>query len=107
MSHEQSNNGVLLGTIIGGAIGVISALLLAPKSGAELREDLSAKFQSISEKTKDVAASVGKNTKEVASTIKEEASELVDHAKKSNQNILNSLSSTKEDMMDDLAGNGR
>ena len=106
MSQENNVNSVLLGTIIGGAIGVISALLLAPKTGAELRGDLSAKFQALTEKTKDVAASVGKNTKELASTIKEEASDLVDHAKKSNQNIMDTLSSTKEEVKNELTGTG-
>ena len=118
MSRENSSNGVLLGAIVGGAIGAISALLFAPKSGANLREDLSNKFRTISEKTKDIATAVGQNTKEFASTvgqntkdlassIKEEAGDLADHAKKSNQHIVDSFSSAKEDVKDGLATTGR
>ncbi|OBZ13562.1 YtxH domain-containing protein [Bacillus sp. FJAT-26390] len=118
MSREHSSNGVLLGAIVGGAIGAISALLFAPKSGAHLREDLSNKFKEISEKTKDIATAVGQNTKELAATvgqntkdlasnIKEEAGDLVDHAKKSNQHIMESFSSAKEDVKDGLATSGR
>ncbi|MFC5404737.1 YtxH domain-containing protein [Cohnella soli] len=84
MSKENNVNGVLLGMAVGGAIGFISALLLAPKSGTQLREDLSTKFQSITGKTKDVAATVGKNLKELAGTLKEEATDVVDQAKRPN-----------------------
>ncbi|WP_141502009.1 YtxH domain-containing protein [Paenibacillus luteus] len=118
MSRENSSNGVLVGAIVGGAIGAISALLFAPKAGADLREDLSSKFRSISEKTKDIATAVGQNTKEFATTvgqntkdlatnIKQEAGDLVDHAKQSNQNIMDSISSAKEDVKEELATTGR
>lgn len=118
MSRENSSNGVLIGAIVGGAIGAISALLFAPKTGANLREELSNKFKAISEKTKDIAATVGHNTKEfaanvgqntkdLASSIKEEAGDLADHAKKSNQHVMDSFSSAKEEIKDDLAATGR
>ncbi|MGM0883115.1 MAG: YtxH domain-containing protein [Bacillota bacterium] len=102
MPRENAGNGVLLGTLIGGAIGVVSALLLAPKSGAKLREDLSNKIQSISQKTKDIATTVGQHTKDLAGNIKDEASELVDHAKQSNQHVMDTFSSAKEDVKDDM-----
>lgn len=116
MSRESSSNGVWIGAIVGGAIGAITALLLAPKTGASLREDLSGKFKAINEKTKDIAAAVGqntkefvttvrKNTKDLANDIKEEAGDLAGHAKKSN---MDSLSTEKVEIEDDgLAVTGR
>ncbi|CAM4323776.1 YtxH domain-containing protein [Paenibacillus alkaliterrae] len=106
MSQQQTSNGLLLGAIVGGAIGAISALLLAPKSGAKFREDLANTCQAISQKTKDIASNVGQSTKDFASTIKEEATEMVDHAKQSNQKVMDSLSTTKEDVKDELNTTG-
>lgn len=84
MPKENTCNGMLMGTMIGGAIGAVAALLLAPKSGVQLREDLSSKFQSISKKTQDIASTVGNKATDLVSTVKEEVSELADHAKDSN-----------------------
>jgi gas vesicle protein len=103
MSRENSSSGVLVGAIVGGAIGAISALLFAPKAGTDLREDISSKFKSISEKTKDLAAAVGQNTKDLAVNIKEEAGGLMEHAKQSNQNVMNSITSAKDDLKEDLS----
>ncbi|CAM4412729.1 gas vesicle protein [Paenibacillus endophyticus] len=118
MSRENSSNGVLVGAIVGGAIGAISALLFAPKTGTDLREDLASKFKAISDKTrdiattvghttKDLAATVGQNTKDLATNIKDEAGDLIDHAKQSNQTIMDNFSSKKEDVKDELATTGR
>ncbi|OMF23445.1 hypothetical protein BK133_24455 [Paenibacillus sp. FSL H8-0548] len=107
MSRENSSSSVLVGAIVGGAIGAISALLFAPKAGADLREDLSSKFKSISEKTKEIATAVGENTKDLATSIKEETGDLIDHAKQSNQSVMNSISSAKEDVKEDLAAANR
>ncbi len=41
MSQESNyTKGFLIGAIVGGAAGALTALLLAPKSGAELRKDI-------------------------------------------------------------------
>lgn len=94
MSNESKNNGLLLGTVIGCAVGVVSTLLLAPKSGAEMREDLSAKYQTVCNKTKDIVSSIGSASKEVASTLGEEGNELAKHAKQSVERIKESASQT-------------
>ena len=114
MSNESKSSGVLLGTVIGGAMGIIATLLLAPKSGAKMREDLSNKYHSLCEKTKEIASTVGDRTKEIATTVgdttkdivetvKDEASSLAQQAKESNQNIKNSFSSTTDEIKDKLS----
>lgn len=40
---EKYTRGFIFGALIGGAVGAITALLLAPKSGEELRKDLAEK----------------------------------------------------------------
>ena len=64
MSEQNSSNyskGFVLGAIIGGAIGAITALLLAPKSGRELREDLAMRSGEIYDKASDYFSEVEGN----------------------------------------------
>ncbi|WP_312469957.1 YtxH domain-containing protein [Neobacillus sp.] len=48
---EESSNSFLLGAIIGGVIGAAAALLLAPKSGKELRTSLTNQAGTIKDKS--------------------------------------------------------
>jgi len=103
MPNETRSSGVLLGTVIGGTVGVIAALLLAPKSGAKMREDLSNKYQTLCSKTKDMVSKVGDTTKEVVKSVKEEATSLAQHAKRSNENIKEAITSSTDNMQDKLS----
>lgn len=53
--------GFIIGALVGGAAGAITALLLAPKSGAELRKDIATKSSDIYEKAQDYFDVVGDN----------------------------------------------
>lgn len=44
MRKRRSGNTMLVGTLIGGVIGATGALLLAPKKGQELRQDIMKQF---------------------------------------------------------------
>ncbi len=112
MAKETKRSGLLLGTIIGGVIGVASALLFAPKKGTELREDLTNKYRTLSDKTEQFASAVGQRTQEITSTIGQKTQEiaknvssqipeLVDKAKQTKQNVMNSWQSVKEDSQRD------
>ncbi|NRD76146.1 YtxH domain-containing protein [Bacillus sp. BRMEA1] len=57
-SHEETSNSFLLGAIIGGVVGAVTALLLAPKPGNELRRSLSSQAGTIFEKTEQVRDNV-------------------------------------------------
>ncbi|URN95019.1 MAG: YtxH domain-containing protein [Candidatus Pristimantibacillus lignocellulolyticus] len=114
MPNETRSSGILLGTVIGGTMGIIATLLLAPKSGAKMREELSDKYHSLCDRTKEIASTVGEKTKEIASTVggttkdivesvKEEASSLADQAKESKQNIKDSFASTTDELKDKLS----
>lgn len=100
MPIENKSGGILLGTVIGGAVGVVATLLLAPKSGAKMRKELSNAYHSFCDKTKEIATTVGSTTKDLVENVKEEASDLVEHAKESNQNIKDSLATTKDELKD-------
>lgn len=88
--EQKKNGGLLKGMIIGGAVGAVSALLLAPKSGIKLREDISTKYRSLNDKTQDIAKSVSDHT-----------ASLLDKAKETKQQVLDSWNSTKEKIKDE------
>jgi gas vesicle protein len=82
-SNEDSTytKGFILGALIGGAAGAITALLLAPKSGAELRHDIVEKFD-------DVKENLGENVTKIMNEGKIKADGIISSAKRQAQEIL-------------------
>ncbi|MFE5319012.1 YtxH domain-containing protein [Paenibacillus sp. NPDC056579] len=68
---EKKGKDLLVGAVVGTVLGAVTALLLAPKSGRELRSDLAEGVQTISEKTQHVAENVIDKSKQLAGTISE------------------------------------
>lgn len=97
MSNNNMNGkDFLLGAVVGGLLGAAAALLLAPKSGKELRSDLSDQYHVISEKTQQIAADVSEKTQKVASEVSEFGQELVGKAKEVVSTVSNELKARKE-----------
>lgn len=53
MSNVKYKSAVAAGIIAGSAVGVVTGLLIAPKSGKEMREDIVGKTKNTVEATKD------------------------------------------------------
>ncbi|MFX3633832.1 MAG: YtxH domain-containing protein [Candidatus Pristimantibacillus sp.] len=81
MSSRKQSKGFLLGALAGGVIGSVTALLLAPKPGKELRQDISAGAHKVQETTVKVAGQVGDTTGRIAKQIGNQAVQLADKAK--------------------------
>jgi gas vesicle protein len=84
MSNKKAVKSFLWGTLTGAITGAVAALLLAPKSGRELRSDISETAQRVGEKTADLSRQAGsavkslvKKTSEVAAETKQAASQFV------------------------------
>jgi len=71
MAVDKRGKDLLVGAVIGTILGAVTALLLAPKSGRELRADISEGVHHVSEKTQQVAETVVDKSKQVAGTISE------------------------------------
>lgn len=67
----KANKTFWVGALIGGVLGSVSALLLAPKSGRELRQDIAEGAQQVSEKTQHLAKQFGDHSGELLTTAKE------------------------------------
>lgn len=81
MFQRENGNGkcFLKGLLIGGVVGAIAALFLAPKEGKKMRNDLCKCCKDVSHKTKDVVCDVcdkAEDLMERAKEIAEEAKEI-------------------------------
>ncbi|KOP67116.1 general stress protein [Bacillus sp. FJAT-18019] len=56
---KEKSKGLLWGVLIGSVAGSVTALLLAPKSGKELRNDITDGARGIGNKVQEVAEKVG------------------------------------------------
>ena len=92
MYRDQQNGigkGLLVGFFIGGVVGAVTALLLAPKSGRELRDDLRSKaddavrkFSDTAARAKDFAQNITDESNDVFQESNELFDETVGHAEK-------------------------
>ena len=88
--HDSSSKSFLLGALIGGAVGAITALLFAPKSGRELRRDIVESSTDIYDKASDFV-----NT--TVTEGKHKAQFIIDAAKRQADNILAATADCYED----------
>ncbi|MCR2806543.1 YtxH domain-containing protein [Paenibacillus soyae] len=79
MPKENSNSGVVMGAVIGGAVGAVTALLFAPKAGGQLRSDICNQLQTIGSRAKEMAGTIGTHAKELAAAVGTHAKELADN----------------------------
>jgi gas vesicle protein len=93
MSQDGNyTKGFLIGAIVGGAAGAITALLLAPKSGAELRKDIANTSTEIYGKASDyltqIEGEVGTTVVNTVNEGKEKASKIMNAARSKAEEIL-------------------
>lgn len=68
--QHEDNNGLLIGIMVGAALGALAAILFAPKSGKDTRDQI-----------KDLAEKQKENLKQQWDITKEKAKDVVDTAK--------------------------
>jgi gas vesicle protein len=84
---ESSVNTKLTYLLIGGGIGAIIALLFAPKSGQELREDIADATRKGIEKSRETAQQIQERAGEYYEVTRERASELYETAQEKAEEI--------------------
>ncbi|MDF2962718.1 MAG: hypothetical protein K0S39_4453 [Paenibacillus sp.] len=77
MAAEKKGKDLLVGAVVGTLLGAVTALLFAPKSGRELRADISEGVHSVSEKTQQAAGTVADKSKQIAGTISDKTQQAV------------------------------
>lgn len=58
MSRQIQGNDFVKGALLGGLIGGVAYLLIAPKSGREIRDDIMTGYSNLSERTQDFADNI-------------------------------------------------
>ncbi|GCL70981.1 YtxH domain-containing protein [Paenibacillus naphthalenovorans] len=71
MTANKKNKDLIIGAVIGSVLGAVTSLLLAPKSGRELRNDIAEGYQQVSEKTQRLAGDVAEKSKQIFSAVSE------------------------------------
>jgi gas vesicle protein len=86
-----SNKDFLLGTIIGGVVGAATALLLAPKSGKELRTDINDQATYVRLKTEQMTNSAWEKGQNLAVTAKDKTVQLSDSISIQSSQVVNKV----------------
>ncbi|MFD1953473.1 YtxH domain-containing protein [Paenibacillus thailandensis] len=89
----KQTKGFLWGTIAGGIVGSVAALLLAPKSGKELRGDISEGAQKVGSMTLNAVNQVGETTSRVAKQIGGQAADFAGKAKQAGIGLADTVKS--------------
>ncbi len=80
--------GFLLGAIVGGAVGAITALLFAPKPGKELRDEISYRSKDLLEKGQNIFAGQEAPNSDLPNTGKTQADAVVRSAREKADDLL-------------------
>jgi len=94
MGKNENNywKGFFAGTLLGGIAGAVTALLLAPKSGRELRQDIADKSYELYDKASDYISGVGENVDSVVTNTvnegRERANSIISSAREQADSLL-------------------
>ena len=104
--QDQSNNHIntkdfLIGTLVGGIVGALTALFLAPKSGKELRGDINDQAYLIREKTENLRETAIEKSSEITSTVKDKTSALSKKVSEQSQGLVNKVKGIKVGVEDE------
>lgn len=100
---ESGSSGFLVGVIVGGIIGAAAALMLAPKSGKELRTDLNTQASTLKEKTSGYTDTAKEKSSDLTQQVKEKSSDLTHQVKEQSTKVVDKVKSMKtgQSPMDD------
>ena len=88
-SNDSNMAGFLAGAVIDGAVGAVAALLLAPKSGREIRDDIAERSEDLYDKAKDYFVETEEGAEEVVNEGRLKAERIVSSAREQAQTLLN------------------
>jgi gas vesicle protein len=91
----------VVGAVVGGVLGAVTALLFAPKPGKELRADISDQVHTTYEKTQELAKAVGSTTSQWVGKAKDTGSAVVDEIR--SWKVKRSSSSAETDENGEMA----
>ncbi len=88
----------VIGAVAGGVIGALAGLLLAPKPGDKLRDDIMDVYNDASDKTQDFANHIQKKGKDITKNARKKANKWLDLAK----NVVNEFVDDAEEINENV-----
>ncbi|WLD92399.1 YtxH domain-containing protein [Alkalihalobacillus sp. AL-G] len=85
----------LIGSLIGGIVGAATALLLAPKSGKELRTDLNEQAIVIKDKSNEVATLAKEKSSTLAQNVNDQTNQAASRVKDFSTNVRDDFNKWK------------
>ncbi|WP_026676614.1 YtxH domain-containing protein [Fictibacillus gelatini] len=97
MSDNQNNQKIdskdfLIGALVGGIVGATTALLLAPKSGKELRTNIGEQATQIKDKGSEITSRVREKSSAIVNTVSEQSNQVAGKVKELTSNIRRDIS---------------
>lgn len=99
-SNNSSSRDFITGAIVGGLAGALTALLLAPKSGKELRGTLNEQSSTLKTKSIDIASVAKEKVSDLKETVTQQSSSLINKIKDRDQSGQASSGSNEEQLED-------
>lgn len=100
---DNDNSSKLTFFLIGAGLGAVVALLFAPKSGHELRDDIAGATRRSIDYANDSARAVGQRASNMYATSREKAAELYDASREKTSNWVESGRGVLTDQKDRVA----
>jgi len=88
MSDNNVGKGLLIGFLAGGIVGAIAALLYAPKSGKELRQDIKNKTDGYLDDAERFVADARDKARDLINEGKKKSDKLISEAKTKSEELL-------------------
>jgi len=106
MSNEMNTtngNSYLKGALIGAVIGAAAALLFAPKSGRELRQDIKVKASEAGDVIKTAANTISDTACDCAHTVGHQASQIKEKVQSMTDSLRSRAANKAADVQEDIA----
>lgn len=91
MSDHSNTKNFFFGALFGGLAGGLVALLFAPKSGKQLREDIFRKYGEVSDRAHELMDEAGNKIKEYVEDGKDVVRHLVDNTTETAKDVKNEI----------------
>ncbi|MDN4526581.1 YtxH domain-containing protein [Fictibacillus fluitans] len=106
MSNENNNQNInskdfIIGALVGGIVGAASALLMAPKTGKELRNDLTDQAGTIKDKSTEWSSMAKDKSSNIARTVSEQSNQVAGKVKELSTSLRRDLNNWRNKGQDD------
>ncbi len=95
MSESQSLGKFLTGAIVGGAVGAVIGMLLAPRSGSETRDIIREEFEHRYRDSADALREGSEHLKEKASVLKDKVKDFSGDLEEKGQQVISRFTDKK------------